>query len=496
MRTALVVGAGVGGIAVAARLAKAGYAVTVLEKQSTPGGRLALLARDGFRFDMGPSLFLMPPVFAETYAALGQRMEDHLDLVRIDPTYRVHFHDGSHIELTSDILRLRQQLEAIEPGSGTAALRFLAEGSNSYYTSLDKFVGRNFYSWSEFLSLRNLPLLFELKALAKHYSNTSRYFRDGRLRAAFSFQNMYLGLSPFDAPATFSLLQYTELGEGVWFPRGGMYRIGESLASIAEGLGVRIRYDAPVQAIDVEGARATGVTLADGEKLQADVVIANADLPYVYAALLPDDGTAASLARKKYTSSAIVFYWALRGAPSPLLTHHSVFLSDHVYRQSFEKIFKQHSLPDEPSFYIHAPVRSDPSLAPAGCDAMMVLVPAGHLNEGEPQDWEATKQQAREAVLRRLAALGLTGLRESIIFEEVMEPRLYKSRYNLAKGAAFGLSHNFTQIGYMRPRNRHARYGNLYFAGASTHPGTGLPIVLLSAKLTAERILKEQPAPR
>jgi phytoene desaturase len=495
MRTALVIGAGVGGIAVASRLAKAGYQVTVVEKQATPGGRLALLSRDGFRFDVGPSLFLMPPVFAETYAALGQRMEDHLDLMRIEPTYRVHFHDGSRLELTSDVLHLREQLEAIEPGSGAAALRFLGEGCNSYYKSLGKFVGRNFYGWLDYLSLSNLPLLFELKALVKHYANVSHYFRDPRLRAAFSFQNMYLGLSPFAAPATFSLLQYAELGEGVWFPRGGMYRIAESLTAIAEGLGVRIRYGEPVKAIDVDGSRASGVTLASGEHLQADVVVANADLPYVYSDLLPDDGQAAGLARKKYTSSAIVFYWALRGAPSPLLTHHSVFLSDHRYRESFESIFERHTLPEEPSFYVHAPVRSDPSLAPAGCDAVMVLVPVGHMSDSV-QDWDGVKDRAREAVLRRLAAVGLKDLRQSIIFEEVMEPRRYLSEYNLAKGAAFGLSHNFTQVGYMRPRNRHSRYGNLYFAGASTHPGTGLPIVLLSAKLTGERILKEQPAPR
>ena len=495
MRTAVVVGAGVGGIAAAARLARAGYQVTVFEKQAFPGGRLAVFERDGFHFDMGPSLFLMPPVFAETYHALGERMEEHLDLIRLDPTYRVHFHDDTTLDLTADLLLLRQAVEAIEPGSAAALLQFLAEGADCYYTSLSRFVGRNFYGWLQYFSPGNLPLLFRLKALVKHYSNTSRYFQDQRLRAAFSFQNMYLGLSPFDAPATFSLLQYTELGEGVWFPRGGMYRIGQSLASIAEGLGVQFHYQRPVVSIGVDGSQATGVSTADGEQVPADVVVANADLPYVYAELLPASRDLRALEAKKYTSSAIVFYWALDDEPSPLLLHHNVFLSDHRYRESFDRIFRDLTLPDEPSFYIHAPTRSDPSLAPPGCDSLMVLVPIGHISEEVPQDWEALKAKAREAVFARLARAGLPDVQRGLRFEAVMEPLKYLQDYNLAKGAAFGLSHSFTQVGYLRPRNRHKRYGNLYFVGASTHPGTGLPIVLLSAKLTTERILREQPSP-
>ncbi len=496
MASAVVVGAGIGGIVGGARLARAGYDVTVFERLSTPGGRAAILERDGHRFDMGPSLFLMPPVFAETYAALGERMEDHLDLIRLDPTYRVHFHDGSTLDLTSDMVNMREQLEAIEPGSFEALLRFLGEGYRNYYTSLDKFVGRNFYSLSDYFQLTNLPLLFQLKALVKHYDNTSRFFQDPRLRAAFTFQNMYLGLSPYDAPATFSLLQYTELGEGVWFPRGGMYRIIESLTEIAEGLGVKFVYDTPVAKVNLEGDRATGVTLDSGESVSADVVLMNGDLPYAYSELLPDQDEAKRLEGKKYTSSAFVFYWSVDAPPSPELLHHNVFLSDHRYEESFRQLFHQLTLPDEPSFYIHAPVRSDPTLAPSGKDSLMVLVPVGYLDGTGTQDWPALKDRARETVLSRLEGIGVKGIRESIVFEDAMDPVRYRDDLNLAKGSAFGLSHNFAQVGYLRPRNRHAKYGNLYFAGASTHPGTGLPIVLLSAKLTTERILKEQPGPQ
>ncbi len=495
MKTALVIGAGMGGLAASARLARAGYRVTVLEKGARPGGRVLTIDREGYHFDTGPTLFLMPAVFAETFQALGERMEDHLDLVRLDPTYRVHFHDDSTMDLTADLNHMREQLDALEPGAFEAFLRFMSEGYRHYYTSLQSFVGRNFYSLLDYFSPANLPLLFKLKALVKHHANTSRYFRDPRLKAAFSFQNMYLGLSPYDAPATFSLLQYTELAEGVWFPRGGMYRAIQCLASIAEGLGVRFHYNAPVARVEVEGTQATGVTLESGDRLKADVVVANADLPYVYAQLLPDDGTAARLMSKKFTSSALMFYWGVKGERSEALLHHNVFLADHRYRESFDRIFRDLTLPDEPSFYINAATRTDPSFAPADGDALMVLVPVGHLDDKRPQDWDALRQRARETVIHRLNELGIKELNERIVVEETLDPPEYWRQLNLAKGAAFGLSHNFMQVGYLRPHNRHPRYRNLYFVGASTHPGTGLPIVLLSARLVTERILKEQAAP-
>lgn len=493
MSKVIVIGAGIGGIASAARLARQGYQVTVIEKQSLPGGRASILEKDGFRFDTGPTLFLMPEIFAETYGALGERMGDHLDLVRLDPTYRVHFHDQSSLDLSSNLNSMRTQLERIEPGSFEAFLRFMAEASRHYNLSLNHFVGRNFYSLLDYFSPSNLPLLFQLKALVKHASNTARYFQDPRLQAAFSFQNMYLGLSPYDAPATFSLLQYTELADGVWYPQGGMYKVIESLTAIAEGLGVRFLYGTQVSRIDIQGKQAVGVTLSDGSHLKGDIIVANADLPYVYSELLPEDGSKARQARKKYTSSTLMFYWGVKGDKSQALLHHNVFLADHRYRQSFDSIFRDHSLPEEPSFYVNASSRTDPSAAPADGDSLMVLVPVGHIDEENPQDWKDLEGRARQTVIQKLTDLGVKDLENRIVFEAKWGPPYYRNTLNLEKGAAFGLSHNFTQVGYLRPHNRHPRYRNLYFAGASTHPGTGLPIVLLSAKLTVERILKEMP---
>ena len=488
--TALVIGAGIGGIATAARLARNGYDVTVLEKNGNSGGRCNQIIRDGHRFDIGPTLFLMPEVWEETFGALGEKMNEHLDLRRIDPTYKVHFEDGLQLQLTSNLGEMQTQLERIEKTAFTGFLRYITEGSKHYKLSLEKFVGRNFYNIFEYFSLANLPLIFQLKALDKHYRNTGRYFKDERLKAAFTFQNMYLGLSPYDAPATYSLLQYTELAEGVWYPMGGMYAGIQALTRVAERLGVKFIYDAPVKKMNVDKGRVVSALTEDGREFSADIFVGNADLPYIYDQLLPDRAEAKKLDEKLYTCSAIMFYWGVDKRYSQV-AHHNIFLGGD-YKASFDQIFEEHRLPGEPSFYVHAPARTDPDAAPEGQDTFYVLVPVGHLDARSQQDWDAMVNKARETVFARLAKeMGVTDLREHIKFEITYTPRTWQERFNLAKGAAFGLSHNFWQVGFLRPQNRHAKYKNLYFAGASTHPGTGLPIVLFSARLTTERILKE-----
>jgi phytoene desaturase len=489
--TALVIGAGIGGIATAARLAKNGYDVTVLEKESTPGGRCNQIIRDGHRFDIGPTLFLMPEVWEETFASIGEKMSDHLDLRRIDPTYKVHFDDGLRLELTSDIGKMQTQLEAVDKTAFTGFLGYIAEGSKHYKISLDKFVGRNFFNIFEYFSLKNLPLIFNLKALQKHYTNTGRFFKDERLKAAFTFQNMYLGLSPYDAPATYSLLQYTELAEGVWYPMGGMYAGIQALTKVAEKLGVKFVFNSPVKKINVGKSKVESVIAADGKTYTADIFVGNADLPYIYKELLPDVKEAKKLDEKLYTCSTIMFYWGV-DKQYKQIAHHNVFLGGD-YKASFDQIFEDNTLPEIPSFYVHAPARTDPTAAPEGQETLYVLVPVGHLSERNKQDWDALVNRARATVFARLEKeMGITDLKEHIKFEIVYQPKVWKERFNLEKGAAFGLSHNFWQVGYLRPHNRHAQYKNMYFAGASTHPGTGLPIVLLSARLTSERILKEQ----
>jgi phytoene desaturase len=493
MASVLVIGAGIGGLVTAGRLARHGYQVTVVEKGERAGGRCDHLLIDGHHIDTGPTLFLMPQVFAETFADLGVRMEDHLDLRRVDPNYHIHFGDGSTLALTSDLNAMRAQLEAIEPGSFGGFLRYLNEGHLHHEQAFPQLAQREFRSLPDFLNLRNLLLMLRVKLLVRHYANMGNYFSDSRLKAAFTFQDMYLSLSPYEASATYSLLQYAEFADGVWFPMGGMYRLVETLTTIAENLGVRFVYNAPVAQINVDGQGATGVTLADGRQMAADIVVANADLPYVYRHLLPDDGTAKRLERKQYTCSTVMFYWGVDKQYSQFEAHNLFFVDN--YRQCLDRILKDFTLPDEPIFYLHTPVRIDPSLAPEGHDTLVVVIPVGHMADSAGQDWTAIQRRARQLVLQRLAQIGAADLEAHIKFEVCYTPRDWLSRYNLAKGSTFGLGHNLFQMAYLRPRNRHARYRNLYFVGASTHPGSGLPAVLLSARFAAERVLEDAGVP-
>lgn len=463
--------------------------VTVLEKNAEPGGRCGRLVRDGHRFDTGPTLLVMPRVYEAEFAALGTSLRDRLALQRVDPTYGLVFDDGQRLTLTSDLARMREQLEAFEPGSFQGLLRYLEQGGRCYDLLMGSVVDRNFRRASEFFNLSMLRVLRRVKPLSHHYSDMAGYFRTPRLKSAFTFQDLYLGLSPFEAPAAFSFLPYTELVDGVWYPRGGMYAVVETLVDLARDAGVEFRYRSPVAQIDTDGHHARGVRLMDGTLLTADVVLANADLPYVYRDLLPPDGTAEALWRKDYSCSTISFFWGLDRTYEELGPH-TLFLADE-YRANFEAFSHGRAMPADPSLYIHAPARLDPMMAPPGQDTVIAIVPVGHLRDHDEQDWAALRDEAREHVLHRLRTLGIADLGAHIKFEAVCTPVWWASRFNLAKGATHGLSHRLTQLAYFRPPSRHRRYRNLYFVGASTHPGTGVPTAMISGRLVSERIQSE-----
>ncbi len=485
-KTVIVIGAGIGGITAAIHLAKQGLNVTVLEKNAYPGGRCDRISKDGHHFDTGPTLLVMPLIYESEFDALGSSLRGSLDLIKVDPTYHLVFDDGSQMALTSDLDALQNQLEAIEPGSFQGFLRYIDEGRRHYHLSIQKLVYPDFRSAFDFFKPGNIPLLYQVKPLVKHYANMSNYFANPRLKAAFSFQDVYMGLSPFEAPATFSMMPYTELEHGVWYPKGGMYQIVEVLMSLAREAGVDFIFEAAVEQIAVDGKRARGVVV-DGQRMEADVVLANADLPYVYQNLLPQDRQAKKLDRKRYSCSVISFFWGV-DKPYETLEPHTLFLADD-YRDNFKSIIQDLTIPANPSLYIHAPARLDPSMAPVGQDTLIAVVPVGHMSENGDQDWSAIRDQARQAVFRRLRTLGIHDLEEHIKFEINFTPLSWKKRYNLVKGSTHGLCHNLTQLGYFRPDFQHPQYRNLYFTGASTRPGTGLPTAMISGRQSAQRIL-------
>lgn len=553
-------GAGVGGVSTAARLAKAGFKVTVLEKNDFTGGRCSLIHSNGYRFDQGPSLLLLPHLFHRTFAELDTSLaQEGVELRKCEPNYRIWFGDGESFELSSDLAVMKREIERWEGPEGyTRYLAFLRESGRHYDLSVTHVLLKNFTSLASMLRPSFLRHLLVLHPFESIWTRASKYFWTERLRRVFTFGSMYMGMSPFEAPGTYSLLQYTELAEGIWYPVGGFHRVVQALVEVGERLGVEYRLSTAVEKIVLseDGRRAVGVRTEGGEVLEADVVVNNADLVYAYNNLLPQPlAYAESLSRREASCSSISFYWAL-SQKIPELEAHNIFLADE-YKESFDSIFKKHLIPDQPSFYVNVPSRVDQSAAPEGKDSVVVLVPVGHLlddgghnsqhstsngtlekhaqqngtiNSVSPptqpglqplatQDWPAMIALARSTILTTIATRTGADLTPLIIHESTNDPTSWKSRFNLDKGAILGLSHSFFNVLCFRPSTRARRggwldgklgggivgqlgelvgdlgrgkggeIGGLYMVGASTHPGTGVPICLAGGKLVAEQVL-------
>lgn len=488
-RHAVIIGAGLGGLASAVRLALAGWRVTVLEKNDQVGGRCNRFHEGGFTFDTGPTLLLMRDVLDDLFAVAGRRLDEYFDLVRVSPNYRVHFADGSGITLSGRLDEVEVDVEAIEPGAARAFRAYLADAAYKYAVARERFVERNFEHWYRFATAPNLYYLWRTNTLRKLESHARRYFRDPRLISAFTFQTMYLGLAPGDAPAVYSLLPYTEMVEGVWYPRGGMYRVAEATARLAEELGVRIETGSEAESLLNTGRFAHGVRLTDGRVVAADVVLSNADLPYSYDRLIRPSRrgrfTPRSLRRLDYGSSAFLLYLGVDRSYEQL-NHHGVYLSSDP-RDNFDAIFRRHELPADPSFYVCAPSRTDDTVAPPGQEAIYVLVPVPRLSPGV--SWSRQRDPFKDMMYGRLEASGLHDLRRHVVVERTYTPEDFARDYNLAHGSAFGLSHRFDQVGYFRPANRARDLTNVYFVGASTVPGGGVPMVVIGSRLVTERIV-------
>jgi phytoene desaturase len=485
MRTAIVVGAGVGGLTAAMKLAHQGFRVELFEKQDVPGGRCGRVEGEGFRFDLGPTILLMPFVFERTFASVGRKLSDYLQLVRCDPNYAVTFPDGSKLTLTSELTKMREELERFEPGSFERYLRFLAKGRERHDVSLEHFVGKHFDGLSDFLTPANLPRIFSVGAHRKLFGQVSEAFKDPRLQQVMSFQTMYLGVSPYEAPAVFSLLPYTELSHGIWYPMGGMGAIPRALEKVCREEGVAFHYRTSVKQIVLENGRATGVALEDGRVVKADVVVCNADYPWAYKNLVDQKvSSRPELEKKRYTSSGYMLYLGTRRRYDEL-QHHNVFFGKD-FEGSFKSIFEKLEVPEDPSFYVNAPAHLDPSMAPDGKDALYVLVPVPH--QAPHLDWKVEGPKVRAKVFARLAALGMKDLERDVEFERVITPDDWASSLNLERGANFGLAQNMFQIGPFRPKVWDERIQNLFFCGASTQPGTGVPTVMISADLAVKAI--------
>jgi phytoene desaturase len=381
---------------------------------------------------------------------------------------------------------MQSQFEELEKGSYNRFLKLLSKGFNIYEKSM-RLIDRNYFRFFD-LSLIKYPfLLFRYKAFHNHYKYVSRFFKSDELRALFTFQNLYLGQNPYAASGMYAFLPFMEISDGVFFPEGGMHEVAESLLSAAKENGVKVVLNSPVVKIEVNYKQVKGITLEDGSFQAADIIISNADLPYVYNELLPGNRKALRLKKLKYSCSAIVFHWGIDKV-YPQLQHHNVFVS-RKHKESCKTIFRDNSFAEEPSIYVHSPVKSDKSAAPENQDSISAIVHTGNIDDNNKTDWEELKEKARNAIVKRFEEEGLSDFEKHIKFEICYTPATWKSEFNLTRGGTFGsLGHNLMQMGFLRPDNHHKKYKNLYFVGGSTQPGSGMPLSLLSAKLVSERI--------
>jgi phytoene desaturase len=492
MKHVVIIGAGMGGLAAALRLAHLGFRVTVLEKQPQAGGRSNLLVENGFRADMGPTILVMKSAFDEMYRSIGQDIDQRIDFIQLDPNYRVYYHDGTHLDLFSSMPRLATEIERIYPGGAERLFRFIGEGARKYELGM-AFVDRNYDRITDLANPSAGVKLLQTQAYQNLFQQVADFFdNDDKLTKAFSFHSMFLGLSPFDALAMYSMITYADLALGIWYPMGGIYRIIEDMLELAKGMRVEVRTSSPVEEICVENGQAAGVRLASGEVVTADLVISNADLPYTYRRLIHPRHrkryTDQHLDRLQYACSGFILYLGI-DRKYQHVQHQSLYFSRN-YRANLDAIFKNKTLPEDPSFHLNIPTVTDPSLAPPGHSLIYVLAPMPNLESNI--NWEEAAPRVRQQLLDRLEDIVDPQIRDHIVWERQYTPLDWLKDINASYGTAFGsLAHGFFQSTYFRPNNKSPEINGLYFVGQSTYPGIGMPMVMISSRLVTERVIAE-----
>lgn len=456
--------------------------VTLLEKREKVGGRAYQLVDSGYTFDMGPSLITAPELIDSVFRAGGRHMTDYVDLVPLDPYYRIYFHDGSHIDYVGDVDRMRQQMARFNERDAANLDRFLESVKPIYDSVIGERLGSKPFDTIESM-LRFMPRVLKLKAFLPVTTFVNRYFKDFRHRFIFSFHPLFVGGNPFRTPSIYLMIPFLEREGGVWFTRGGMYSVVDAMARLFTELGGTIRTDAEVTEILVDDGRATGVRTATDE-VPADIVVSNADPGHTYGALVPESDrshwTPRRLARQEWSMSCVLLYIGTR-RQYPQLEHHTLILTER-YKGLLKDIFDAKTLPDDFSMYLHAPTRTDPSMAPEGGESMYVLIPVANQRSGI--DWSRTGPEFADRVIDFLEEWGLEDLREEMEVLHVFTPDDFETQLNATWGNAFAIEPKLFQTAWFRPQNRSEDVDGLYLVGAGTHPGAGVPGVLLSAETT------------
>ncbi|MEM7042462.1 MAG: phytoene desaturase [Pseudomonadota bacterium] len=478
---AVVIGAGFGGLAAAIRLGAKGYRVTVLEKLDGPGGRAYVFRQDGFTFDAGPTIITAPWLFEELWTLCGKRMADDVDLRPIDPFYEIRFDDGHVMRCSGKPDLMRDEVRRIAPDEVGNFDRFMEESARIYKVAFEDLADQPFHRLSTLV--RSAPDLLRLGGHRTVYSKVSQFFRNEKLRLAFSFHPLLIGGNPFTTTSYYCLIAHLERSFGVHYAMGGTGAMVDGFVGLIEGQGNRLRFDAEVDEIMVENGRATGVRLADSETIAADIVVSNADVGWTYKQLLRNHQrtrwTDAKIDRARYSMSLFVWYFGTNRRFEDVY-HHMMILGPR-YEELLNDIFKAKHLASDFSLYLHRPTASDPSLAPEGCDSFYVLSPVPHLASGT--DWSERAEPYRAEIQRRLEDTVLPGLGDAIVTSRIMTPQDFRDRLLSVNGAAFALEPQLFQSAWFRPHNKSEEVEALFLVGAGTHPGAGLPGVVSSAKV-------------
>jgi phytoene desaturase len=468
-------------------LAKAGVRVHVVEKLPRVGGRCSAIEAEGFRFDVGPTFFLYPKVLERVFKLIGRDLHREIPMVRLDPQYRLVFGSGGQLDCTPDVNRLEAEIAKISPKDAPNVHRFLAENR----VKMEQFrpaLESPFLSWRDLLSWDLIKLLPVLRPWQSLDREMGRYFSDPRIRLAFTFQSKYLGMSPFNCPSLFSILSFLEYEFGVWHPIGGCSAVSEGMARIAREMGVTFSLDEEVTGMTFDGQRAVGVQTARGE-YRADAIVINADFAHAMTKLVPNHlrkrWTNEKIEKKKFSCSTFMMYLGIEGCYDQV-PHHTIHCAAD-YKSNLADIEKRHVLSEDPSFYVQNASVTDSTLAPEGCSTIYALAPVTHNHPNV--DWKKETPAFRAKLLKQLEKIGIKGIEKRIRFEKIVTPADWENNYGVYRGATFNLAHNLTQMLHMRPRNRFEDLDGVYLVGGGTHPGSGLPVIYESARITSRLLL-------
>ncbi|MEL6378655.1 MAG: phytoene desaturase [Pseudomonadota bacterium] len=489
-RTAAVIGSGFGGLALAIRLQSAGIKTTLFEKRDKPGGRAYVYEDQGYTFDAGPTVITDPTALEELWALSGRKMADYVELLKVDPFYRLLWEDGYTFDYCSDEKELLEQIRAKNPADAEGYVKFHEYSEVLYREGYEKLGAVPFLNF--WTMIKAAPELVGLQSYRSVYSRLSDFIKDEQLRQAFSFHTLLVGGDPFKTSAVYALIHALERKWGVWFPRGGTGALVRGMVKLFEDLGGTVRMNASVAELTEENGRLAEVVLEDGTRARFDAVGSNADIVHTYEKLLGKNERGPQMAKrlksKRFSNSLFVAYFGLKNCTESL-AHHSILFGPR-YRELISEIFTGSELPDDFSLYLHRPTATDPGLAPEGCDAYYVLAPVPN-TRNVPIDWSVEGPKYRDKIFNYLEERYIPGLSENLVTSRIFTPDDFTTELNAYAGSAFSIEPILTQSAYFRVHNRDDRIPNLYFVGAGTHPGAGIPGVVGSAKATAGLMIED-----